>query len=151
MLAVRQTISNDISQLDQVGRISDKGFVGFLSGTSSFVRAGPTAPGAITQAIVRIIKELMDAMGSAFKFDPAITLIDMTFHPIMHAQPYTGLTWNPLMALTVDVPSILLDGIAIALHQYILAAMHEEYYGSKSLRYELYQFNLAPELIRALE
>lgn len=90
-------------------------------------------------------------MGNVFVFDPAISLIDMNFHPIMHAQPYTGVTWNPLLALTVDVPTILLDGIAIAIHQYVLATMHEEYYRFKSLRYELYRFNLDTELIRALE
>jgi hypothetical protein len=113
------------------------------------VASSKSPPGPISAALMRMLKELIDASGHPFNFDPSMIFIDMVYHPaVLHNK---GASFYPVISVSIDVPFIFLEGITMTLHQYVQTALHQEYFKNDHLKYTVFFSKIPVEIVKEFD
>ena len=97
------------------------------------------------RALVLQLRDLWNLAGLRTDFRPMMQLHDTTFHPEVRRDSALQRE-PPTLVFTMDVPGMFAEQAMLTLRSYLHAALLEEFSKHKCFDYQIFKFDLPPEL-----
>ena len=101
------------------------------------------------QPLITQLRDLWNLAGLRTDFTPMMQLHDTTFHPEVRRDSALQRE-PPTLVFTMDVPGIFAEQAMLTLRSYLHAALLKEFSKHKCFDYQVFKFDLPPELTQIM-